>query len=189
MSLEITNPTVTATVSSSPHRTRQNRGLMFGLKLLWVLVRLLTVRNLIIFAVVSAFTVVLFIFANYFAHLVFTKPKQVSEGSLVHDYFVSEFVKELPAFKPLENSTQYFINVISNNSHPSNIMRYESVAPPEEIISYYRLYFQILNYTYVKHSFESEAMAMFRNTRQGFTVFVSVGENVNTVSLEYFKYD
>jgi hypothetical protein len=68
-------------------------------------------------------------------------------------------------------------------------MRYESIAPPEEIISYYRLYFEILNYTYVPHPFDSDALAMFRNTREGFTVFVSVGEKVNTVSIENYKYD
>ena len=192
MSLEITNPPAAVSPSASviqQNQTRQNRWLMLGLKLLWALIRLMTVRNLIIFAVVSAFTLVLFFFSSAYAHLVFTKPKQVLKGSLAHHYFVSEFVKELPAFKPLENSTQYFVNVISNESTPGNIMRYESIAPPEEIISYYRLYFEILNYTFVKHSFESDAMAMFRNTRERFTVFVSVGESKNTVSIENFKYD
>jgi hypothetical protein len=135
----------------------------------------------------SAFAVILFIFVSCFTRLVFTKPLQVDEGSFAQAYFISEFVKEMPAFKPLENSEKYYFNFLSNGSTPANIMRYKSNAPPEEIISYYRLYFEILNYTYVKHPFDSDAIAMFRNTREGFTVFVSVGENVNTVSIENFK--
>ena len=95
----------------------------------------------------------------------------------------------MPAFKPLENSGKYYFNFISNAETPAYIMRYESHAPPEEIISYYRLYFEILNYTYLKHPFDSKAIAMFRNTREGFTVFVSIGENTNTVSIENYKFD
>ncbi len=187
MSFEITDSPVE---ESSPARLmRQNRWFIFGLKLLGFLHRLLTVRNLIVFTVVSAFAMILFFFANYFTQLMFTKPLQVDEGGLAHAYFIGKFVKDMPVFKPLENSEKFYFNFVSNASIPANIIRYESNAPPEEIISYYRLYFEILNYTYVRHRFDSKAIAMFRNTREGFTVFVSVGENVNTVSIENFKYD
>jgi hypothetical protein len=187
MSVEITN---TPVEEARPARfTRQNRWADLGLKLLGWLRRLLTVRNLIVFSVASAFTVILFIFINYFTQLVFTKPLQLVDGGLAHAYFISKFVKDMPAFKPLENSQTYYSNFLGDASIPVNIMRYESNAPPEEIISYYRLYFEILNYTYVKHPFDSKALAMFHNTREGFTVFVHAGENVNTVSIENYKYD
>jgi hypothetical protein len=175
------------TPSATPRNTQQNRWLMLGLKLLWLLSRLLTVRNGIILSVVAVFALVMIFFSNYYAHLVFTKPKQVTQGSFAYHYFVNKFVKELPAFKPLENSAQYYVNVISSELIPVNIMRYESHAPPDEIISYYRLYFEILNYTYVNHPFDSEAMAMFRNMHEGFIVFVSEGENYNTVSIENYQ--
>jgi hypothetical protein len=187
MSLEITHSSVE--VSPPAGSTWQNRWLVLSKKGLGLLSRLLTVRNLIIFSVVSAFAVILFVFTSYFAQLVFTKPKQVVEGSVAHSFFISKFVRKMPAFKPLENSKTYYFNFISDASIPAYIMRYESHAPPEEIISYYRLYFEILNYSYVKHSFDSKALAMFRNTREGFTVFVSAGENVNTVSIENYQYD
>lgn len=187
MSLEITNPSVEASPTVSPKR--HNRWLMIGLKFLEFSSRLLTVRNLIIATVVAIFGAILLIFINYFSQLVFTKPKQAVEGSFAYDYFISDFVKDMPAFKPLENSVKYYFNVISNASIPAYIIRYESNAPPEEIVSYYSLYFEILNYTNVKHSFDSDALAMFRNTQEEFTVFVSAGENVNTVSIENIKYD
>lgn len=160
---------------------------MLGLKLLWMLSRLLTVRNGVTLSVVAAFALAMILFSNYYAHLVFTKPKQVAKGGFAYHYLVSKFVKDLPAFKPLENSAQYYVNVINSELIPANIMRYESHAPPEEIISYYRLYFEILNYTYVKHPFDSEAMAMFRNMHEGFIVFVSEGETYNTVSIENYQ--
>lgn len=181
---------ITETSESSPAKlSRHDWWYSLGLKLLQFLKRLLTLRNLIISSVVSVFAVVLFIFINYFTQLVFTKPLQVDQGSLAQAIFISKFVKEMPAFKPLENSQKFYFNYISSASIPTNIMSYESIAPPEEIISYYRLYFEILNYTYLKHRFDSKAIAMFRNTREEFTVFVSVGENVNTVSIENYKYE
>ena len=187
MSFEITDTSVEE--SPSANLTRRKSWFVFGLKALRFLRRSLTLRNLIIFAVGSAFALLLYAFINYFTQLVFTKPLQVKEGGLAKAFLISKFVKDMPAFKPLENSQKYYFNYLSNASTPANILRYESNAPPEEIISYYRLYFEILNYTHVKHRIDSKAMAMFRNTREGFTVFVSVGENVNTVSIENFKYD
>ncbi|WP_455211933.1 hypothetical protein [Kaarinaea lacus] len=187
MSFEITNPPVEESPAVIPKA--QNRWSIYGLKLLDFSSRLLTVRNAILSSVVSAFVAILFVFSSYFAHLVFTKPKQAVEGSAAYSYFISRFVKDMPAFKPLENSVTYYFNFISSASVPAYIMRYESNAPPEEIVSYYRLYFEILNYSYIKHSFESDALAMFRNTQEEFAVFVTVGETVNTVSIENFKYD
>jgi len=166
----------------------QNRWLLFGFKLRAAKRRWVTRRNLAVLSVVSAFAVLLVLFVSHFAHLVFTKPKQVDEGGLAHRLLISKFVREMPAFKPLENSARYYFNLINNKGIPAYIMRYESNAPPEEIISYYRLYFEILNYSHIRHRFDSKAIAMFRNTREGFTVFVSVGEGVNTVSIENFKF-
>ena len=187
MSVEITNTQVEE--ANLARFKWQNRWAGLGVKLLGWLRRLMTVRNMIVFSVASAFTVILFLFINYFSQLVFTKPLQLVDGGLAQAYFISKFVKDMPAFKPLENSQTYYFNFLGNASIPVNVMRYESNAPPEEIISYYRLYFEILNYTYVKHRIDSKALAMFRNTREGFTVFVHVGENVNTVSIENYKYD
>ena len=186
MSLEISEVSAERLPDAKP--AVQNPWLMLGLKLLWRFSRLLTVRNLVIVTVAALFAVILYIFTVYFAHLVFTKPKQVHEGGLAYSVFMSKFIKELPAFKPLENPPKYYFNIIGNADIPVYIVRYESHAPPEEIISYYRLYFEILNYSYVKHPFDTKALAMFRNTREGFTVFVSVGDGVNTVSIENFKY-
>ncbi|KPJ89136.1 MAG: hypothetical protein AMJ53_16025 [Gammaproteobacteria bacterium SG8_11] len=187
MSFEITSPPVEE--SPKANLMQQKRWLTIGLQLLEYSRRLLTVRNLIIASVVSTFATILLIYVFYFVQLVFTKPKQLQEGGLAYGYFMSEFVKEMPSFKPLENSVSYYFNFINGASVPAYIMRYESNAPPDEIVSYYRLYFQILNYTYIKHSIDSDALAMFRNTREEFAVFVAEGENVNTVSIENFQYD
>lgn len=186
MSLQITEPPFEQ--SRSVNAIPQNRWLLLGIKLRAAVHRWATWRNLVVFSVVSAFVVLMALFVSHFAHLVFTKPKQVDEGGLAHRLLISKFVREMPAFKPLENSARYYFNLINNKEIPAYIMQYESNAPPEEIISYYRLYFEILNYSHIRHRFDSKAIAMFRNTRESFTVFVSVGESFNTVSIENYKF-
>lgn len=186
MSLEIANlqsEQTPGSLETGKGRLLLHHGLLIGTTLL----RLITVRNIIIFSVAAAFTVILWVFVDYFAHLVFTKPQQVFKDSFSYSLFISEFVDELPAFKPLENSEEYYFNIISDSSVPVNIMRYQSHAPAEEIISYYRLYFEILNYTFIKQPLGSKAMAMFHNTHEGFTVFVATTENSNVVTIENFN--
>lgn len=183
MALEIIDSPVERSPSPSP--IRQNPWFIEGHKSRgW-----LTLRKFVMFAVAAAFGLVLLIFAGYFMRLVFTKPQQVQEGGIGYALFISKFVKELPVFKPLENSTDYYFNMFTDDTDLAYIVRYQSKASPEEIISYYRLYFEILNYTHVKHAFDSSAMAIFRNTREEFTVFVSAGEGVYTVAIENVKYD
>jgi hypothetical protein len=148
---------------------------------------LLTMRNLVVFSVTAAFVGVMWGFVFYFSHLVFTKPQQVTKGSLGYSLFISKFVKQIPVFKPLENSEKFYFNIISNASTPVNIIRYESHAPSEEIVSYYRLYFELVNYAFVRNEFDDHTMAIFRNTHEEYAVFVTTGENVNTVSIENTK--
>jgi hypothetical protein len=88
-----TTPSTATPSTATPRTTQQNRWLMLGLKLLWRLSRLLTVRNGVILSVVAAFALVMIFFSNYYAHLVFTKPKQVTKCSFAYHYFVNKFVK------------------------------------------------------------------------------------------------
>ena len=150
--------------------------------------RILTLRKLVIFVVMTAYTVLMAGFINYFSHLVFTKPQQLKSGSLAYAIFISKFIKQIPAFKPLESSEKFYFNIISNSSTPVYIIRFESHAPPEEIISYYRLYFELVNYAFVRNKFDDHTMAIFRNTHEEFAVFVTTGEGVNTVSIENTKF-
>ena len=185
MSLEGTNPPtlqplgIDATVSmprrfSRPNMAEKLRGH-------------LTMRNLMVLAVSVAFMMVMTGFVYYFTHLVFTKPQQVKKGSLPYTLFISKFVKQMPVFKPLENSEKFYFNLVSNASTPVNIIRYESHAPSEEIVSYYRLYFELVNYAFVRNKFDDHTMAIFHNTQEEFAVFVITGRDVTTVSIENTK--
>ena len=163
---------------------KRNRRLNIAVKLR----SMLTVQNLVFVTVTTAFAAILFIFVYYYAHLVFNKPQQAKKGSLPYTIFINKFVKQMPAFKPLEASEKYYFNIIHNASIPVNILRYESHAPPEEIVSYYRLYFELVNYAYVRNKFDGHTMAIFHNTHEEFAVFVTTGEYFNIVSIENTKY-
>lgn len=139
--------------------------------------------------VIVAMLAIIWLYVAYFASFIFTKPQKVRIGGFAYSNFVSDFVKELPAFKPLEKSEKYFINIFADGNTPVNIMRYDSDAPVEEIISYYRLYFEIVNFTYKKHRFDSDAIAIFRNTHEEFAVYVESRDHWNSVSIENTRYD
>lgn len=183
MSYDIANShTIEKTrVLSSGQRRRRELGEKF--------LSLLTKRNFQKVVVITLVLAILWLYVSYFASLVFTKPQQVRKGSFAYTNFVRDFVKELPAFKPMEKSEKYFVNIFADGEVPVNIMRYDSEAPAEEIISYYRLYFEIVNFTYKKHSFDSDAIAIFRNTREEFSVYVESRDHWNSVSIENIRYD
>ncbi|WP_455205952.1 hypothetical protein [Kaarinaea lacus] len=148
----------------------------------------LTLNNAKILLTAIAFVILMLGFVWYFANLVFSKPRQALVGEFSYDWFIEDFIKDMPAFKPLETARkQYYFNLISNAKIPANIVLYESQAPVDEVVSYYRLYFEILNYSFIRHRFDSEAMAIFRNTREQYTLFVEAQDNATLVTIEYYS--
>ena len=183
MPSQITSP-FTLTMNSQGNFRRGNRWFRLGIKI----VKLFTARNIYLIVTVLVFSLLLWAFIWYFAHLVVTNVREAKLGSFEYSFLISDFMQEMPVFKPLENSEKYFYHAISNANTPANIMQYESLAPADEIISYYRLYFEILNYSFMKHSFDSQAMAMFRNTREEFVIYVDKQTHSNKVIIENIKY-
>jgi len=184
MSVEVSDPPTLQPLIGTPvslggHRGLKNVARKFS--------SVLTTRNLVVFTVMAVYALLMACFIYYYSHLVFTKPQQVKKGGLAYAIFISKFIKQMPAFKPLENSEKFYFNIVSNASTPVNIIHYESHAPSEEIISYYRLYFELVNYAFVRNKFDDHTMAIFRNTHEEFAVFVTSGESVNTVSIENTK--
>jgi hypothetical protein len=187
MSFEGTSPPTLQPLNMDTAISLRSR--LRGLAIAEKLSGMLTMRNLVAFTITAVFAAVLWGFIYYFSHLVFTKPLQVKKGSLPYSFFINKFVKKIPVFKPLVHSETFYFNLISNASTPVNIIRYKSQAPPEEIISYYRAYFELVNYAFVKNKFDDHTMAIFRNTHEEFAVFATTGESFNTVTIENTKYD
>jgi hypothetical protein len=188
MSLESTDSPILKPLNMSPAIALSGHRPHRALVAVEKLSSLLTMRNLVAFTVTTAFATVLAGFIYYFSHLVFTKPLQVKKGSLPYAIFIGKFVKDMPAFKPLEKSEKFYFNLLSNASTPVNVISFESHAPPEEIISYYRAYFELVNFAFVRNKFDDHIMAIFRNTHDEFAVFVTTGESFNTVTIENTKY-
>jgi hypothetical protein len=161
-------------------------GLLGACTLIW---KGITWKNAKISAVLAALLITIGIFIWYFSHLVFTKSRQAVEGSFEYDFFVKEIVKDTPLFKPLEGSGNYFYHVVVSESIPINTVTYRSKAPVDEIVSYYRLYYQILNFTFIKHQFDSDAMAIFQTTRERINLFVQDQGELRQVSIEYLRVD
>lgn len=148
----------------------------------------LTPGKVKIYAVVLVFSFIAFIYIKYFFELVFSEQRHINHNSIAFSLLINELIKDLPAFKPLEDSQKkYFYQLVTDESEPVNIVTYHSPAEADEIISYYRLYFEILNYSFVNHEFDSQALAFFKNTREGFNVFVEDNGESRKVTIEYYE--
>jgi hypothetical protein len=133
-----------------------------------------------------AFSMFCYFYISYYIVLAFNEPLYTDVDNYKFRYLVSNAIKEIPTFKPMENSIQFAFCLGHNSQIAKDSLMYRSNAPATEIISYYQLYFDIIKYRPIQEEQWTDYFIMYRNGSHLYYVIVREEQSQRNITIEHY---